>query len=90
MVDTHTLHPEVQVEAPVPGHGAAVTLHLTGDDVCGVVTRLVAGGASLDRGPELNPVGRVAVLRDPFGQRAHRGGEAKPLRTRLRAARIAS
>ncbi|HLN79053.1 MAG TPA: VOC family protein [Nocardioidaceae bacterium] len=62
-------HPEIQVEAPVPGRGAAVTLHLTVDDVGDLVTRLVAGGASLDRGPELNPVGRVAVLRDPFGHR---------------------
>ena len=62
-------HPEIQVEAPVAGHGAAVTLHLTVDDVDAVVTRAVVGGAVLDRGPEDNPVGRVAVFRDPFGHR---------------------
>ena len=32
--------------------------------------RAVAGGANLDRGPEDSaPVGRIAVLRDPFGHR---------------------
>ncbi len=62
-------HPELQVEAPEPGRGAAVTLHLTVEDVDSAVDRMVAGGATLDRGPEDNPVGRVAVLRDPFGHR---------------------
>ena len=62
-------HPEIQVEAPVAGHGAAVTLHLTVDDVDAIVMRAVVGGAVLDRGPEDGPVGRVAVLRDPFGHR---------------------
>ncbi|MEO5708710.1 MAG: VOC family protein [Nocardioidaceae bacterium] len=63
-------HPEIQVEAPVPGRGAAVTLHLTVYDVDGLTKRMVDGGAVLDRGPEDNPpVGRVAVLRDPFGHR---------------------
>ena len=62
-------HPELRVEAPDPGRGAAVTLHLTADDVDGVVERVVAAGATLDRGPEDNPAGRVAVFRDPFGHR---------------------
>jgi len=63
-------HPEIQVEAPMAGRGAAVTLHLTVADVDGATTRAVAGGAHLDRGPEDSPpVGRVAVLRDPFGHR---------------------
>ena len=62
-------HPELQVEAPAPGRGAAVTLHLTVEDVDALVARMVAGGAVLDRGPEDGPVGRVAVLRDPFGHR---------------------
>jgi len=62
-------HPELQVEAPAPGRGAAVTLHLTVDDVDGLVERVVAGGATRDRGPEDNPAGRVAVFRDPFGHR---------------------
>ena len=35
-----------------------------------VAQRMADGGAVLDRGPEDNPpVGRVAVLRDPFGHR---------------------
>lgn len=62
-------HPELQVEAPAPGRGAAVTLHLTDGDVDALAQRMVAGGATLDRGPEDGPVGRVAVLRDPFGHR---------------------
>ncbi|MCW2756502.1 MAG: hypothetical protein JWO46_248, partial [Nocardioidaceae bacterium] len=63
-------HPEIYVEAPAPGRGAAVTLHLTVDDVDALAERAVAGGAILDRGPEDNPnTGRVAVVRDPFGHR---------------------
>jgi uncharacterized glyoxalase superfamily protein PhnB len=62
-------HPEIKVEAPDPGRGAAVTLHLTVRDVDAVVDRVLAGGALLDRGPEDSPVGRVAVFRDPFGHR---------------------
>jgi uncharacterized glyoxalase superfamily protein PhnB len=62
-------HPEIQVEAPAPDRGAAVTLHLTVRDVDAVVDRMLAGGALLDRGPEDSTVGRVAVLRDPFGHR---------------------
>lgn len=62
-------YPDLQAEAPAPGRGAAVTLHLTVDDVDRAATRMAAGGATLDRGPEDNPVGRVAVLRDPFGHR---------------------
>jgi PhnB protein len=62
--------PDLQVEAPDPWRGSAVTLHLTVDDVDGVTQRFVAGGATLDRGPEDNPqTGRVAVVRDPFGHR---------------------
>jgi uncharacterized glyoxalase superfamily protein PhnB len=69
-------HPEIQVEAPVAGHGAAVTLHLTVDDVDALATRAVVGGAVLDRGPEDTPVGRVAVFRDPFGHRWFLSGPA--------------
>lgn len=61
--------PELRAEAPDPGRGAAVTLHVTVDDVDGLVERVVAAGATLDRGPEDNPAGRVAVFRDPFGHR---------------------
>ena len=47
-----------------------MTLHLTLDDVDAVATRCRDAGADLDRGPEDSPpVGRVAVLRDPFGHR---------------------
>jgi uncharacterized glyoxalase superfamily protein PhnB len=63
-------HPEIQVEAPMAGRGAAATLHLTVADVDAATNRAVAGGANLDRGPEDSaPVGRIAVLRDPFGHR---------------------
>jgi len=69
-------HPEIRVEAPAPDRGAAVTLHLTVADVDGLVSRAVDGGAHLDRGPEEAPVGRVAVLRDPFGHRWFLNGPA--------------
>ena len=65
-------HPEIQVEGPDRERGNAVTLHLDlgdGRDVDDRAERMVAGGAVLDRGPEDTPVGRVAVLRDPFGHR---------------------
>ena len=68
-------HPEIQVEAPMEGRGAAVTLHLTVRDVDAVVERVLAGGALLDRGPEDSSVGRVAVFRDPFGHRWFLGGQ---------------
>jgi uncharacterized glyoxalase superfamily protein PhnB len=68
-------HPEIQVEAPMPGRGAAVTLHLTVRDVDAVVERVLAGGALLDRGPEDSSVGRVAVFRDPFGHRWFLSGQ---------------
>jgi uncharacterized glyoxalase superfamily protein PhnB len=62
-------HPEIAVQAPAPDRGTAVTLHLGVGDVDALVGRAVAGGARLDRGPEDTPVGRVAVVRDPFGHR---------------------
>jgi uncharacterized glyoxalase superfamily protein PhnB len=61
-------HPEIQHVAPAP-EGSPVTLHLTVDDVDGLVDAAVAAGATLDRGPEDAGPGRVAVLRDPFGHR---------------------
>ena len=69
-------HPEIQVEAPQRDRGNAVTLHLDVDDVDALVETAVAGGATLDRGPEDNPVGRVAVIRDPFGHRWFLNGPA--------------
>jgi PhnB protein len=62
-------HPEIQVEAPALDRGASVTLHLGVEDVDALVARVVAGGATLDRGPEDIPIGRIAVFRDPFGHR---------------------
>ncbi len=62
-------HPEIHVDAPADGRGAAVTLYLTTDDVDGVAERAAAAGATLDRGPEDGGHGRTAVLRDPFGHR---------------------
>lgn len=62
-------YPELNVEAPLDGRGAAVTLHLTTDDVDALTTRAVDRGAALDRGPEDSDHGRTAVLRDPFGHR---------------------
>jgi len=62
-------HPEIHVQAPAPGRGAAVTLHLTVGDVDKVARAVVRGGAELDRGPEDAHQGRVAVFRDPFGHR---------------------
>ena len=56
--------------APSPDRGSAVSLHLTVDDCDQLASRVMASGVSMDRGPEdAGDVGRVAVLRDPFGHR---------------------
>lgn len=58
------------VAAPDPQRGAAVSLHLTVDDVDALAARVVVAGVTLDRGPEDSPpAGRVCVFRDPFGHR---------------------
>lgn len=62
-------HPEIAVDAPAEGRGAAVTLYLTTEDVDGLARRASEAGATLDRGPEDGGHGRTAVLRDPFGHR---------------------
>lgn len=63
-------HPELQCPAPTIGAGSPVTLHLAVGDVDALVGRAREAGAEVDRGPEDSPpVGRVAVLRDPFGHR---------------------
>ena len=63
-------HPEIGVEAPAPGRGSAVTLHLTVQDCDGVAARAAEHGVAILRGPEDSPpVGRVAVFVDPFGHR---------------------
>jgi PhnB protein len=63
-------HPELQCPAPVIGAGSPVTLHLTVRDIDALTVAARTAGAIVDRGPEDNPtIGRVAVLRDPFGHR---------------------
>ena len=63
-------HPELQCPAPEIGAGSPVTLHLTVADVDATARAARTAGAVVDRGPEDNPgIGRVAVLRDPFGHR---------------------
>lgn len=57
------------VAAPDPTRGAAVSLHLTINDVDAAAARVVATGTSMSRGPEDSPAGRVVVLVDPFGHR---------------------
>lgn len=58
------------VAAPDPDRGSAVSLHLTVTDVDAAVSRVVATGTSMARGPEDSPpAGRVAVFVDPFGHR---------------------
>ena len=62
--------PEIKVEAPRADRGAAISLHLTVQDVDALAERVVAGGATLERGPEdSEPAGRVAVFLDPSGHR---------------------
>jgi PhnB protein len=61
---------EAGVAAPDTTRGAAVSLHLTVDDVDAVAARVTAAGIPMDRGPEdSGPAGRVAVFHDPFGHR---------------------
>lgn len=62
-------HPELGVEAPLAGRGAAVTLHLEVDDCDAAVTRAVSAGAQIDRRPGDTGHGRIAVMVDPFGHR---------------------
>ncbi len=62
--------PEFGVEPPADDRGAAVSLHLTVEDVDALAARVVRAGVHMDRGPEnSDQAGRVAVFRDPFGHR---------------------
>ncbi|MGH9029234.1 MAG: VOC family protein, partial [Acidimicrobiales bacterium] len=61
--------PGIGVVAPVPGEGVPVTIHLSVDDVDGVIGRAVRAGALLDRAPADYEYGRNGVFRDPFGHR---------------------
>ncbi len=62
-------YPEVDVQAPAPGRGAPVSLHLSVADVDALAGRVTASGVVLDRGPDTTEHGRVVVFRDPFGHR---------------------
>ena len=64
-------YPEIQVEAPPPGRGSAVTLHLSvpAPDASTPCRGRGPGRAVLARGPEDGFAGRVAVFQDPFGHR---------------------
>jgi len=62
-------YPEIAVEPPLEGRGAAVTLHLVVPDCDAAAARVVEHGVTLDRDPEDAGPGRVAVFRDPFGHR---------------------
>ncbi len=56
--------------APVRGRPTNVGLHLSVSDVDAVAAHAVAAGGTLDRPPQdMPPIGRVAVLHDPFGHR---------------------
>lgn len=61
--------PDYDSVAPDLSRPASVTLHLTVDDVDGVVERVRSGGGRVDREPTATPFGRIAVVRDPFGHR---------------------
>ena len=56
--------PEIDVVAPDPGRGIAVSLHLTVADVDAVAARVVDAGVTLDRGPR--------TARPPAGSRCSR------------------
>jgi uncharacterized glyoxalase superfamily protein PhnB len=62
-------YPDRNAQAPDPGRGNAVSLHLTVTDVDSLAARIADSGISLDRGPESTEHGRVAVFRDPFHHR---------------------
>ncbi len=62
-------HPEIDVVAPAPGRGVAVTLHLEVPEVDAVLGAAVGLGARLERPAADYEYGRNGVLRDPFGHR---------------------
>jgi uncharacterized glyoxalase superfamily protein PhnB len=62
-------YPEIEVAAPVPGAGVAVTLLLDVVDVDAVIDRAVTAGARLERAAADYDYGRNGVIRDPFGHR---------------------
>ena len=61
--------PEVDVEAPDPNKGSAVSLHLEVSDCDAVAAAAALTGVRMDRGPQSTSHGRSATFRDPFGHR---------------------
>lgn len=61
--------PGIEVSAPDPERGAAVTLHLDVADANWVVAQALSAGARLERAVADYPYGRMGVIRDPFGHR---------------------
>lgn len=72
-------NPAMGVTAPVPGHGATVTINLEIDDVDAVLERAVSLGADLERPPADYAYGRNGVVRDPFGHRWLISGSPVPI-----------
>lgn len=63
---------EVPVQPPAPTGGGRTfshTIHAQVDDVDATVRRAREHGAEVEREPEDQPYGRVAVVVDPFGHR---------------------
>ncbi|HET8684024.1 MAG TPA: VOC family protein [Micromonosporaceae bacterium] len=63
---------EVPVQPPAPagaGRTFSHTIHAQVDDVDATVRRAREHGAEVEREPEDQPYGRVAVVIDPFGHR---------------------
>ncbi|MGH3716874.1 MAG: VOC family protein [Micromonosporaceae bacterium] len=59
----------VPVAAPSGGGPHSHTLHLQVADTDATTARAAAHGAQVERQPEDQPYGRVAVIVDPFGHR---------------------
>lgn len=61
--------PDIGHTAPTRDLGVHVTLHLSVEDVDGVIGGAVAAGAELERAPNDQEYGRNGTVRDPFGHR---------------------
>jgi uncharacterized glyoxalase superfamily protein PhnB len=62
-------HAEIDVLGPRSRGGTTVTLHLGVEDSDDVVQRAVAAGAELERPVADSGVGRLGIVRDPWGHR---------------------
>ncbi|HSP60852.1 MAG TPA: VOC family protein [Ornithinimicrobium sp.] len=62
-------HPELGVEPPAPGRGAAVTMALEVEDCAAAIERVRRAGGRVTREPEVSPERVVATFLDPGGHR---------------------